>query len=33
MCDIFENRNLSYKLRSQMEFMKTSVNTSTFDVL
>ena len=30
MCDIFETRNLDYKLRSQRDFIRTRVNTSSF---
>ena len=28
MCDIFETRNLDYNLRSQRDFIRTCVNTS-----
>ena len=30
MCDIFETRNLDYHLRSQRDFIRTHVNTSSF---
>ena len=30
MCDIFETRNLDYNLRSQRDFIRTRVNTSSF---
>ena len=30
MCDIFETRNLNYNLRSQTDFARTGVNTSSF---
>ena len=30
MCDIFETRNLDYNLRSQIDFIRTRVNTSSF---
>ena len=30
MCDIFETRNLDYNLRSQIDFIRTCVNTSSF---
>ena len=30
MCDIFETRNLDYNLRSQRDFIRTYVNTSSF---
>ena len=30
MCDIFETRNLDYNLRSQIDFLRTRVNTSSF---
>ena len=30
MCDIFKTRNLNYNLRSQTDFIRTRVNTSTF---
>ena len=30
MCDIFETRNLNYNLRSQIDFIRTRVNTSSF---
>ena len=30
MCDIFETRNLDYNLRSQRDFIRTCVNTSSF---
>ena len=30
MCDIFETRNLDYNLRSQMDFIRTRVSTSSF---
>ena len=30
MCDIFETRNLEYNLRSQIDFIRTRVNTSSF---
>ena len=30
MCDIFETRNLDYSLRSQGDFIRTRVNTSSF---
>ena len=30
MCDIFETRNLDYNLRSQRDFLRTRVNTSSF---
>ena len=30
MCDIFKTRNLDYNLRSQMDFIRTRVNTSSF---
>ena len=30
MCDIFETRNLDYNLRSQLDFIKTRVSTSSF---
>ena len=29
-CDIFETRNLDYNLRSQIDFIRTRVNTSSF---
>ena len=30
MCDIFETRNLDYSLRSQIDFIRTRVNISSF---
>ena len=30
MCDSFETRNLDYNLRSQVDFIRTSANTSSF---
>ena len=30
MCDIFETRNFNYNLRSQTDFLRTRVNTSSF---
>ena len=30
MCDIFETRNLDYNLRSQIDFIRTRANTSSF---
>ena len=30
MCDIFKTRNLDYNLRSQRDFIRTRVNTSSF---
>ena len=30
MCDIFENKNLSYNLRSHTDLMRASVNKSNF---
>ena len=30
MCDIFGNRNSDYNLRSQIDFVRTRVNTSSF---
>ena len=30
MCDIFETRNFDYNLRSQTDFLRTRVNTSSF---
>ena len=30
ICDIFETRNLGYNLRSQTDFLRTFVNTSSF---
>ena len=30
MCDIFETRNLDHNLRSQRDFLRTRVNTSSF---
>ena len=30
MCDIFETRNLDCNLRSQIDFIRTHVNTSSF---
>ena len=30
MCDIFETRNLDYHLRSQIDFIRTRSNTSSF---
>ena len=30
MCDIFETRNLDYHLRSQIDFIRTPFNTSSF---
>ena len=30
MCDIFETRNFNYNLRSQMDFVRARVNTSSF---
>ena len=30
MCDIFETRNFNYNLRSQTDFLRTCVNTSSF---
>ena len=30
MCDIFETRNLDYNLRSQIDFIRTRVNTPSF---
>ena len=30
MCDIFETRNFNYNLRSQTDFVRTRVNTSSF---
>ena len=30
MCDIFETRNLDYNLRSQIDFIRTRVYTSSF---
>ena len=32
MCNIFENRNISYTLRSQTDFMRTNVNASNFGI-
>ena len=32
MCGIFENRNVSYNLRSQTDFMRTSVNNSNYGI-
>ena len=30
MCDVFESRNLDYKLRLQIGFLRTRVSTSSF---
>ena len=32
MCDIFENRNISYSIRSHTDFMRTSVNTTNLGI-
>ena len=32
MCNIFENRNINYTLRSQTDFMRTNVNASNFGI-
>ena len=32
MYDVFENRNISYNLRSQTHFMRAGVNTSDFGI-
>ena len=32
MGDIFETRNLGYNLRSQIDFIRTRVNTSSFEL-
>ena len=33
MCDIFETRNLDYNSRSQIDFIRTRVNTSGFRLI
>ena len=32
ICNIFENRNISYPLRSQTDFIRTNVNASNFGI-
>ena len=32
MCEIFENRNISYNVRSHTDFMRASVNKSNFRI-
>ena len=32
MCDIFENRNISYNLSFQTDFTRLNINTSNFEI-